>query len=484
MMAGTGPVQPFSELGLSGLRRFSNIVDEEFLRELRGIRGIKTYREMRDNDDIIGGCMFAIENLAQQVEYRIDPADDSPEAADIAEFVRQCLFEDMSHSWHETLSEILTFLTYGWAWMEVVYKVRGGQSKDQTRSSRFDDGRIGWRKWSLRGQDSLAPDGWIFGPDGGILAMKQLPPPDYQMRIIPLAKSLLFRPSRIKNNPEGRSILRNAYRSWYFKKNLQVLEGIGAERDLAGYPVIKVSKDCALDLWNPNDTNAATLLAQLKTIVRSIKRDEQEGAVLPYWCDLSLLSSPSRRQFDTNAIITRYDQRISMTMIADFIMLGHDAVGSKALGISKIDLFCTACDGFLDAICAVINKHAIGKLLKFNGMDENLQPMLTHGKVERVDLAALGTYLQSLSTAGAGIFPNPEIERHLAQLAGLPVAMQEGGIIDDDSDEIPIEDRPPVNQPPPDAQPPAPKPEPKPQPEKPPVAKRRVMKRRHRRRGE
>lgn len=440
---------PLGEIGSSGLKRWGGYVDEEFLKDLRGLKAISTWREMRDNDDIVGAILFAFEYLAKQIEWRIDPGGESTDADERAEFIRQALFEDMSHSWHDTLSEILTFLPYGWAWMEMVYKVRSGDHHDPSRASAFGDGRIGWRKWALRGQESLFQ--WTFDDNGGIQALQQMAAPDYALRVIPIAKSLLFRTTTNKNNPEGRSILRNAYRPWYFKKNIQIVEGIGIERDLAGYPMIKIERECPIDIWNPNDTNAATMKASLERIVRSVRRDEQEGAVLPWWCNLTLLSATSRRQFDTSAIITRYDQRIAMTLLADFILLGHEAVGSKALSVSKIDLFCAAMGGFLDSICGVINKHAIPKLLRLNGMSTDDLPQLVHGKVERVDLGVLAEYIAKLAAAGAEIFPNPEAERHLLTLAGIPTPSEEGGVVEDDPGARPKPEPKPEPTPDPDA---------------------------------
>lgn len=443
-----------AEIGSSGLSRWGGQVDEEFLKELRGPKAAKTYREMRDNDDIVGAILFAFENLAKKVEWRIDPGAEDSESAERAEFIRQCLFEDMSHGWMETLSEILTFLVFGWAWMEVVYKTRSGDSRDPSKASKFTDGRIGWRKWALRGQETLFE--WSFDDSGGIQAMKQQAPPDYIVRTIPIAKSLLFRASTHKNNPEGRSVLRNAYRSWFFKKHIQIAEGIGVERDLAGYPTLKIAEKAPIDLWNPNDAQAVIMKAAMERVVRSIRRDEQEGALLPWWCNLELLTSGSRRQFDTGAIITRYDQRIAMTMLADFVLLGHDAVGSKALSVSKIDLFCDALDGFLDAICSVINKHAIIPLLRINGMPVEDHPMLGHGHVARLDLSLIGEFLSKLTTAGAAIFPNPQIEAHLLAAAGLPVAVEEGGVPGDDDPPEPGQKKP---EPPPEPKPAPPDPE-------------------------
>lgn len=60
----------------------------------------------------------------------------------------------------------------------------------------------------------------------------------HEMDRIPMSKAMLFRTESVKDNPEGRSILRNAYRSWYFKRRIQEIEAIGIERDLAGLPVI------------------------------------------------------------------------------------------------------------------------------------------------------------------------------------------------------------------------------------------------------
>ena len=58
------------------------------------------------------------------------------------------------------------------------------------------------------------------------------------------------------------------------------------------------------------------------------------------------LSVPARaRQFDTNAIINRYDTKIAMTVLADFLMLGHNKVGSFALSSDKTGFF--RCDLFV-----------------------------------------------------------------------------------------------------------------------------------------
>jgi hypothetical protein len=129
--------------------------------------------------------------LVRQVTWDVQPATDSPDDEAIAEFVEGALFEDMSYSWTDTLCEILSFLPWGWAYFEIVYKVRDGQTSMSQRKSKFTDGRIGWRKWALRSQESL--DQWQFDESGGIAGMTQRPAPTFLPATIPIEKALLFR---------------------------------------------------------------------------------------------------------------------------------------------------------------------------------------------------------------------------------------------------------------------------------------------------
>lgn len=238
---------------------------------------------------------------------------------------------------------------------------------------------------------------------------------------IPLNRSLLFRTQVAKDNPEGRSALRNCYRPWYFKKKIEEIEGIGLERDLAGLPMMTAPE--GLDLWNDQDPLAVTQRQLAEDIVRSIRRDEQEGILKPFGWEVTLLSSGGRRTFDTNAIISRYDQRMAMTVLADFIQLGHsNKFGSFALSKSKTSLFNTALNGWMNMIRDVMNQHAVPKLLSLNGMDLTDHPRLDHEEVNVPDIEAIGIYLRNLRASGMNLFPNPVLEEAALRAASLPVS--------------------------------------------------------------
>jgi hypothetical protein len=412
------------EIGQTGLRRPAGYIQEDYSVSLRGKRGAETYTRM-SNDETVGAVLFAIEQLISQVNFEIEAASESQEDEDKATFVSEC-FADMQRPWKETLSEILSMLRYGWSYHEVVFKVRGGpNSRDIRFRSAYDDGLIGWRKFAIRGQDSLLRWEYQSADIDEIEGLWQIPAPSYKEVFIPIEKSLLFRPKSHKDNPEGRSILRSAYRAWYFKENIQKIEGIGIERDLAGLPVMYAPARIFNADASPADK---AQFANCKKIVRNIRVDEQMGLVLPAaydnnnnkLFDLQLLSTGGSKQVNTNEVINRYDQRIAMSMLADFVLLGHQGVGSYSLADSKTSIFTMAIKSWLDSIVDVINRQAIPMLFRVNGWPLEGLPTMTYGDIEDIDIAKLASYITSLANAGMPLFPNDELERYLRDVAGMP----------------------------------------------------------------
>lgn len=406
-----------NEIGRTGLRRYGGILYEEFLPELRGRRGIEAYSEMAENDDMVGAILFSIEMLVKQAPWAVEPSGPTEKDKEAAEFVEDCM-NDMEDTWIDTISEILSFITYGWSYHEIVYKRRMGRTKDPRTSSKYNDGLIGWQKLPIRGQETLYE--WEYDAEENLIGMTQQPPPSYDLFTIPIEKALLFRTKSRKGSPEGRSVLRNAYRSWFFKRRIQEIEGIGIERDLAGLPVINTPE--GVDIWDAENPDTSRLRASLEAMVKNIRRDQSEGAVLPYGFELKLLNSGGTRQFDTNAIIDRYDSRIAMTVLADFILLGHQQTGSFALSSDKTELFSMAIGAYLDIICEVFNNKAIPQLIDINGdyfKGITDYPRLTHGDVEDVNMADVATFIKDMTGTGV-LVPDDGLEDYVRQVGNLP----------------------------------------------------------------
>lgn len=416
-------------IGTSGLRHSSGYVTDEFLPALAGAKANKVYREMSDNDGICGAIIFLFSTLVRQVGWTVQAADDSPEGESAKEFV-EGVFADMSHSWDAFMSEVCSMFVYGHAPMEILWKRRvGPDQQDGARRSAYTDNLWGIRAISLRAQPTIS--NWEIHPDGSIAGFYQQPFTGPQV-FIPIEKALLFRTSEEKNNPLGRSVLRTAYRPWYFKKRLEEIEAVGVERDLAGMPVVKIPGSYMAEGAGSAERQ---VLDAYKAMIRSIRRDTHEGIVMPSTRDahgnllfeLSLLSTGGGRQIDTSRIITRYDQQIASSVLADFLLLGQRSAGSFALSSDKTELFATALGTFLGAIANTINQHLLPRLWRYNGMDPAIQPSMRPGDIERQDLGALGAFLTAMTGAGATLFPDRELENHLRAQAGLPEAAEDGG---------------------------------------------------------
>lgn len=405
------------EIGRVGQRRYGGIFYEEFLSELRGRKGAEVFTEMSNNDETIGAILFSIEMLVRQASWNVEPGGSTAKDREAAEFVKSCM-DDMQQTWIDTISEILSFLTYGWSFHEIVYKRRMGRTKDNRTSSKYDDGLIGWMKLPIRSQETLYQ--WEYDDQDNLIGMTQMPPPDFGLITIPMNKAMLFRTRSRKDNPEGRSILRTAYRSWYFKRRIQEIEGIGIERDLAGLPVITTPE--GMDIWDKDDEDMNAIRAGLEAMVKNIRRDSTEGLVLPFGYTFELTSTGGSRQFDTNSIIARYDTKISQTVLADFIQLGHESVGSFALSSDKTNLFSMAICAFLDIICQTFNSQGIPALIDINGdhfAGVTDYPRLTHGDIEDVDLATMATFIKDMTSIGV-IIPDESLEDYVRQLGKLP----------------------------------------------------------------
>ena len=172
----------------------------------------------------LSGILFIFDMLIRKTTWDVVPGGSKRVDKQIAQFITECK-DDMSHSWEDLITEALSMLKYGWSWHEEVYKKRNGFNRNPDLSSKYSDGRIGWAKIPGRSQDTWSA--WIFDepnhPDR-VIGMEQNAPSVAKMVIIPWEKSLLFRTTGERGNPEGKSLLRNAYRSWYFKKHFEEMK--------------------------------------------------------------------------------------------------------------------------------------------------------------------------------------------------------------------------------------------------------------------
>ena len=404
------------ETGLKGARPVEGWLYEEFLPELRGLEGARRYQEMQDNDPMVGALLFAIEMLVKNVKWRVDINNDAdPNDADakkLRDWYDDALLHDMKISWMQVVAESLSSLTYGFHLGEVVYKKRDS------------DGLIGVLKLAPRSQHSVWR--WFFNDEGDVTGFEQFIW-DGANVVIPIEKLLLWKNRSTRGNPEGRSLLRNAYVTYKRKNRIEEAEGRSALRS-AGLVVFRIPSQYLSPTASPDEKRIAAIY---KDAADKIAQDKQGSIVLPSdvhpetktpLVTVEYVTTGDRKPADLSPIVDRQDKRIVSVVLADFIVLGQDGTGSLALSSNKTTLFARAIGAILKMIAEPINEVLIPRLAKLNGFDEEKLPTLEHEDIEEPDLEVFSNSIKNLAGAGMPIFPSEDgsVESHIRELLQLP----------------------------------------------------------------
>lgn len=407
------------EIGTTGLRYANNyLYEDESVPDLRFPYSIQTFDRMR-SDPIISGTLFVIKQFIRKVDWDIKPKgglNASDEAKEKADIVRQALFEDMDRSFDQVISDICSFVDNGFSFFEPVYRVQ--------------DGMILWKDIPARHATSIK--GFKFDNRGNLKAIEQ-----YQIstdnvisysgttKEIPIERLLHFRTDSEKNNPLGRSVLKNAYKSWYFKTKLEEHEAIGVEREMNGLPYIT----CPIEYFNATaeeDPDRYQIFQELVRLGSNARNNEQACVVLPSdvyeengksMFSFDLVSSNGTRSLDTSKIIERYDYRIAQSLISDFMLMGSTSTGSFALSDNKLGSFVRSLEAYLEVIAEQFNRKAIRRVYEMNGWPTDQLCSLTHEPIGKASIEELGKYLDNIKHL---ITPDEALENALRKRADLP----------------------------------------------------------------
>ncbi len=237
--------------------------------------------------------------------------------------------------------------------------------------------------------------------------------------------------------PTHNSVLRTAYRAWYFKKRIEELEAILFER-LGGLPLVRVP-NALLEAAKAQDSTAVAALDAYKRLAMNVRADDQMGLVIPSDCWKDANGSPTAHKMydfelktpdssalrvDSDKTIHRYEMDILKTVLADFIDLGHQARGTQNLSTSKMDMFYTAIEGWLKSMSSVHNRYLLPRVWALNAMDPDLLPQYTPDLPMRIDLDVLGKFVLSMAQSGMQMFPDRDLENYIRGAAGMPDAAQ------------------------------------------------------------
>lgn len=427
----------FSETGYTGLREFDGIILEESRKQLQWPVANKTYQEMAQ-DATIASALSLFEMMISRVKWRVVPPEDATEEEkQQAKFLRQCM-DDMDHSWFSFIKEVTSMFTYGYCVNEKVYRRRQRQY-----GSRYNDNLVGIKKLPVRSQTTIKE--WKFSDDGrNLLAVIQdtnllndgfrlANSKEYAGEIeIPRKKFLLFRTDVSRDNPQGRSPLSKVYTQWRYRKQIEESEAINITRGLGGLPYFTLPAK----FMSPDATaEEKAVYEEVKRIGRNLQNNEQACIVFPSLYDeqgkplfsFELIGPPSSSQYDTNAAITRHDNKILQALFADLLQMGNAKGGSYNLADSKSSIMQMAVEARLKEIQDVLNSDLVPQLWSLNGWSLERIPSFEFAQVKEEDLDIISKYLQRAGSQGL-IQKTPSNINKIAEWVGLPDR------IDSDSD--------------------------------------------------
>lgn len=398
-----------AEIGYNGLSMFSGVTTEEMHRELNWPMSAKTYQKMSYSVSV-NACLSLYENLISKVTWRtVPPTDATEKEKKQAKFIYECL-NDMDIPFRQVIKDALSSNIYGFAVLEKVYRRRNKSS-----GSMYSDDKIALKKIALRNQETI--EKFIFDDEGNeVIGVKQnlygfnnngFASNKPQTIVLPRSKFLHITTGRNRNDPYGKSPLRDVYLAWRYLEVMSEMEATGVSRDLQGIPLIKVPAQIMASDASPE------MKAQyegFKTIGRNLQTNSQSVVIFPSAVDeatraplydLTLLSTEGgRKNYDVGKIKEYYQTQIYTGLFADVLQLGVNGVGSFSLGILKNSLTGAAVESMLDNIVESFNRDVIRQIYELNGWDVSRACSLDYENLHQTDLDTLSKYFMRTASTG------------------------------------------------------------------------------------
>lgn len=404
------PRLALGETGYTGLRVVAKQIQEEANKSFRWPNNLRIVSEM-GYDPTIATAFNVYRMMLDGVEWCVEPPED---ASDVekqrAEFVQTCM-RDMESSWSQFITEVSTYLEYGFQITEKVYRRRLKKN-----GSKFNDGLIGIKKLSPRSQDTISD--WYYSEDGrDLLGVGQsLMNLENQWKYEKLKnengvlfldrkKILIFTADGTKGNPQGRSLLKSVFLPYKQMTLLKDQLMLGISKDLQGLPAIGIpAKLLSVDASDADKASAQQFVDMANNLVKGT----QSGIVYPLMNDdngnptikIELLEAKYGKSFDIPKVIEALQTDILTALSVDVVKLGANSVGSYSLASSKENLLAMAVEYRLKEIREVLNADLMRSIYELNGWNTDRMATFEFGDIVSVDWDELSKMYQRTKSVG------------------------------------------------------------------------------------
>lgn len=415
--------RPTETLGTGGTAVFGGYVDDgEKNAKLVGQKRYETYSNLLANTSIVAASVRYFLNLLAKAEWKVEPADESAKAQEIAEW-----FDDQLHHlttpWHRVVRRAGLYRYYGYSIQEWTAK-------------RNKDGSIGILDVEARPQHTI--EQWAVDESGTVTGVVQRSPQTMASIPIPRSKVVYLVDDSISDSPEGLGLFRHVVEAVERLREYERLEGIGFETDLRGIPVGRApiqALNAAVKSGQLSQSQVDVQLLAMRTFLSSHKKtaslamlldskvyestgDQRNPSGQKQW-DIDVIKSGQTSAPELAAAIQRLNREVARVLGTENILLGESGAGSLAMAEDKSDQFALVIDSSLKEIAESIQSDLIVPFMKLNGWDEKLAPTLKPDKIQHNSIQEITAALRDLATAGAVLAPDDPAINELRDMLGL-----------------------------------------------------------------
>lgn len=390
-------------IGAAGTLFFKGIYnikdEEEYVTELSPGRALRTYNRMMRNDGQIQMVLNAIKLPILSAQWDILPPgnESTPATAkekEVTSIIKEMVFERPSFNFQNVLAEASDYIGTGFYPFEKIY-------------GRWKDGSIIVNE--IQPRIPFTINEWEVKEDKIQTITQDITGGETRRNVkIPRDKLVYFVFNRRGADYRGRSVLRAAYKHWYFKDAFYRVQAVAIERQGVGIPKITLSAT----------TNDAQKTAAI-TAAENLRAHEKGYVLLPNGITFEMLDMGSNKILDPMDPINHHDQAIPKSILAQFLELGMKGEGARALGETLQSMFLGSIQWIADDMAYTMTQDVIGDLVRFNFGDTVRWPYFKASGIEVDDLLKIGQALQAVG-ASAFVKPDDDTEAHVRNMIGFP----------------------------------------------------------------
>lgn len=354
---------------------------------------LRTYTSMVRDDVSVRISLRAGKAPVLGADWYIEPFSDNAQDIAIAEFVQFNLFNGMTTPWVKTLEQILKMFEFGFSVFEPVWELREWAPRKTTPGANRKQYTM-LRKLAARPPSTISQ--FNYDDNGGPISVDHTATDSKNQTskvTIPIEKLVVFTFDQDGGDLRGNSILRSAYRNWYYKDHLYKIDAIQKERHGIGVPDIELQSG-----YSPEDKNFAHELgSNLRTnekayIVRTTNMKVGFAEVGGH------LVEPLRSA-------EHHDTMIMKNVMVQFLNLGTGveggSSGGRSTGATSMDMFLKSMRHIANSIADSINLYLIPNLVAYNFPTDNFPEVRIRNIGEAKDLQMFAAALRNLRDADA-----------------------------------------------------------------------------------